>query len=205
VTQHTVWNTIKFIILTMLGLFFNEHFNWTNHIQHIICKANSANALLWRNISSCPLKIKKICCPAKVHSILEYASTVWCLHTNCDIHKFSVELPDLRQIVIHLGSVYLNSCITLILPTLEERCKNLKLVKMYKMIHGQVQVKSGSCLIQATSHTQGHSQRFLEPYSRIDAHLHSYYLTTIRLWNGLSSSDVESPNIDLFKQHVNFR
>jgi len=37
---------------TYLGLFFDEHLNWTNHIQQIICKANSVNAFLRRNLFS---------------------------------------------------------------------------------------------------------------------------------------------------------
>jgi len=82
------------------------------------------------------------------------------------------------------------------LPTLEACRKNLKLIMMYKMIHGQVE--SGNYLIQTQSYIQGHNQRFLQPYSRIDAHLFSYYPSTIRLSNNLSSSGVESPNTDLF-------
>jgi len=45
---------------TYLGFFFDEHLIWTKHIQHII-----------------------IC---KENS----ASIVWCLHTNCNIHKLEM-------------------------------------------------------------------------------------------------------------------
>jgi len=41
-----------------------------------------------------------------------------------------------------------------------------------KMIHGQVE--SENCLSQVESHTRRHNQRFLQPYSRIDARLFSY-------------------------------
>ena len=29
--------------VTYLGLSFDEHLNWTNHVQRIVCKANCAN------------------------------------------------------------------------------------------------------------------------------------------------------------------
>ena len=83
------------------------------------------------------------------------------------------------------------------LPTLEEQRKSLKLVMIFKIIHSQVQVKSGNCLIQTASHTQDHSQQFLQPHSRIDAYLYSCYPST-------TSSAVKSPNINSFKQHINF-
>jgi len=57
---------------THLGLSFDEYRNWTN-IQQIICKANSVNAFIRRNISFCPLQIKKMCVLAMVRPILEHA------------------------------------------------------------------------------------------------------------------------------------
>ena len=56
--QHQIHRTNN---ATYLGLTFDEHLNWTKHIQQIICKANSVNAFLRQNISSCPLQIKKMC------------------------------------------------------------------------------------------------------------------------------------------------
>jgi len=77
---------------------------------------------------------------------------------------------------------------------------------MDKMIHGQV--KNGNCLIQAQSHTQGCNQRFLQPYSRIDAHLVVFLLPFKQSDYGMAYPAVLlNPllNTDLFKQHINFR
>jgi len=76
--------------VTYLGLSFDEHLNCTNHVQRNVCKANCANTYLWRNISFCPLRIKNMCYLAMVRPILEYASTVWCPYTSCDIHKLEM-------------------------------------------------------------------------------------------------------------------
>ena len=90
------------------------------------------------------------------------------------------------------------------LPTLEQRQNNLKLVTMYKMVHRQVHIDNRNYLIPTASQTRGHDQRFLQPHSRIDSYLYSYYPSTIKLWNNLSSSTVESPTLSTFKQCINY-
>ena len=69
---------------------------------------------------------------------------------------------------------------------------------MYKMVHRQVHIDNGNYLIPTASQTRGHDQRFLQPHSRIDSYLYSYYPSTIKLWNNLSSSTVESPTLSTF-------
>ena len=75
---------------------------------------------------------------------------------------------------------------------------------MYKMVHRQVHIDNGTYLIPTASQTRGHNQRFLQPHSRIDSYLYSYYPSTIKLWNNLSSSTVESPTLSTFKQCINY-
>ena len=60
-------NNATYLLTYLLGLSFDEHLNCTNHVQHIICKVNCANAFLRRNIS-CPLLVKKMCYLAMVLS-----------------------------------------------------------------------------------------------------------------------------------------
>ena len=75
---------------TYLGVTIDELLKWTNHIQHVTCKANSVNASLRRNISSCTQQTKKLCYLAMVCPILEYASTVWSPYTNSNIYKLEM-------------------------------------------------------------------------------------------------------------------
>jgi len=87
------------------------------------------------------------------------------------------------------------------LPTPEERRK-LKLVMMYKMIHGQVQLKSGNCLMQAAlgdiaKDSCSHAYSTIDAY--LYAYLYSYCPSAIMQSCGMayhqSSRAVESPNI----------
>ena len=71
----------------------------------------------------------------------------------CDKYSYSSWISSVSEILHNLD-----------LPTLEECRKNLKLLMMYKMMHGQVE--SGNCLVQAQSRTRGHNQRFPQPYTQ---------------------------------------
>jgi len=75
---------------------------------------------------------------------------MWCPYTNCNIHKLEIVqhraarfMTDNYSCLVSVSAILHN----LNLPTLEIGRKNLKLVMMHKMIHGQVQVESGNYLI----------------------------------------------------------
>jgi len=67
--------------------------------------------------------------------------------------------------------------------------QNLKLVIMYQIVHDQVQEESRAHLISIANHTRGHDQHFLQPHSRIDAHL-STLLIPPQLSYGMNYPDV---------------
>ena len=193
---------------TYLGVIIDEHLKWTNHIQHVACKANSVNAFLQRNISSCPPQSKKMCYLAIVCPILKYVSVDWSPYTNNKIHKLEMVQRRTARFITNNYSSW--ASVTKILhhlnlPTLGQWRIDLKLVVMHKIVHNQVQLESRNYLIETASLTRGHSHRFLQPHSRIDAYLHSYYPSTIKLWNNLPSSAVKSPTINSFKQCINYR
>ena len=45
-----------------------------------------------------------------------------------------------------------------------------------------------------SSHTRGDHHRFLQPHSRIDSHLYSFFPSAIRPWNNLPNDITESSN-----------
>ena len=68
-----------------LGITFDEHLTWKNHIHNICHKANSALAFLRRNINHCPISVRSHCYKSFVRPILEYASPIWAPHLQSDI------------------------------------------------------------------------------------------------------------------------
>ena len=72
-----------------LGLTFDEHLTWKNHILIICAKANGTHAFIRRNINYCPRHIKSNCYKTFVIPIPEYiilyASPIWAPHLQADI------------------------------------------------------------------------------------------------------------------------
>ena len=80
----------------------------------------------------------------------------------------------------------------LALPTLEKRRKNTSLSIFYKINHGIVRIKF-PYYIKPTLRN-----RFSILYSRIDAHRHSFFPRTARLWNNLPLDLINCPALETF-------
>ena len=84
-----------------LGVTIDKHLKWSDHIERTVCKANSVNAFLRQNISSCPSHIKKMCYLAMVRPILEYSSVVWSPFTNSNIHRVEMVQHRAARFITH--------------------------------------------------------------------------------------------------------
>ena len=69
-------------------------------------------------------------------------------------------------------------------PTLELQRNYLKLIMLYKIAKGFIEIPS-SLLTSLRSKTRGHSYRFQIPPARINSYLHSFLPSMIKLWNNL--------------------
>ena len=63
-----------------LGVTFDCHLSWKNHIDSIAAKATAAQAFLQRNTASCPMELKTHCYNMFVRPIMEYSTTAWSPH-----------------------------------------------------------------------------------------------------------------------------
>ena len=68
-----------------LGVTFDEHITWKNHIYDICAKANAAQAFIKGNVNYCPTQIKSNCYKTFVRLILEYSSPIWAPYLQKDI------------------------------------------------------------------------------------------------------------------------
>ena len=60
-----------------LGAIIDKNLNWSQHINMIAAKANSARSFLQHSLTKCPPTVKSSCYSILVHPIIEYACTVW--------------------------------------------------------------------------------------------------------------------------------
>ena len=188
-----------------LGITFDHHLNWKNHINIIAAKANAAQAFLCRNTNFCPTDVKIHCYKTLVRPIMEYSTTIWSPFTAVDITTLEkVQRRAARYIFNDYSSFHSVSAMLSQLnwPCLEARRNYLKIIMFYKIIKGLVHITPTPVLIPASSTTRGHSKRYHIPTSRINCHLFSFLPTAIKLWNSLPSCIVETNSLEDFKKQL---
>ena len=135
-----------------------------------------------RNIQTNIHNIKETAYKTYVRPLLEYSATVWDPWQKKYINQ--IEMVQQRAVRYIFNDYSFTSSVSsilnqLALPTLEKRRKIASLSMFYKINHGLERIKFPD-YIKPTLRN-----RFSIPYSRIDAHRHSFFPRTARLWNDL--------------------
>ena len=82
---------------------------------------------------------------------------------------------------------------------LQTRRANAKLVMIYRIRYGLIDIQAPDFLHPSTLSTRGNTLRYIIPYCRTDIYRHSFFPSAIRLWNQLRDRTVTSPMLDAFK------
>ena len=88
---------------------------------------------------------------------------------------------------------------TLNWPTLQNRRINLRAITLYKIINNLTGTPADSLLLHNSSSTCYHHHCCRIPYSRISAHLFSFFPFSIRIWNHLSPQTACTPSLKISK------
>ena len=84
-----------------LGVIIDKNLNWSEHVNMISAKANSARGFLQRNLTKFPLPVKISCYTTIVHPILECACTVWSPYHQHNIAKLEMAQRRVARFVIN--------------------------------------------------------------------------------------------------------
>ena len=188
-----------------LGVSIDRKLNWNSHIDMISKKANSVRAFLQRNTKMCPRNIKDRCYTTYVRPIVEYASSVWDPCTSKYINK--LEAVQRRAARYVFSDFRRESSPTSMMqqlgwPTLLARRSQAKAVMMYKIVNKLVDIPEAVHLTRRESSTRGHNARFHQPYTRVLAYKHSFFPSTIRIWNSLPENLTQKPSLESFRLGV---
>ena len=186
-----------------LGLNINCHLSWNTHIDRVTKKANSTRAFLQRNLRGCPTNIKAQSYKTFVRPTLEYASVVWDPHTQLNTNK--LEAVQRRSARFACNVYQRTSSVTPLLKELQwqplrERRHQAKIIMTYKILHNLIDIPS-SLYTQATlrATTRGHQFRLRQFPTRILAYQHSFFPSSVKLWNLVPHEVATSPTIDVVK------
>ena len=196
-----------------LGITIDNKLNFNTHIAEISKKANSTLSFISRNFHKCPLKTKEHCIKALVHPLLNYGSSIWDPHTQDNIQK--LEKVNKRAARFVTGNYTFEHGQTaknlnlLQWPTLQEQRKIHKTTLLYKI--------KNNIINAPTADLQPNPRKpdnYTVPHSSVHSHLHSFFPSTIRLWNELPPTTKSAPSLisfsaalkkDLTYTHLNTR
>ena len=183
-SSHYLQNTFDKIPLVdrvkYLGVIIHKNLNWS-YVNMISAKANLARDFLQRN---CPLPVKISCYTTIVHPNLEYACTVWLPYHQHNIAKLEMVQRLVARFVTN--NYDRTASVTQMLhslqwDTLEARHNNLRAILLYKIINKMVDIQQPEELLILTySITRGHSLRYLQPLTKVDAYKYSFFPQPLR-------------------------
>jgi len=200
-----------------LGVIIDSKLNFNEHVDYICKKANTTRAFVHRNTKNCPMKVKALEYKTLVRPQLEYASSVWALHTHCIIDRIEAvqrraarstmkdwSRPSNQSAVSGTTHTFVRGSPSSMIQylswdSLKERRLRSRVTVMYRIVHGLVAIPFQPNMQWNTRDTRCHSIKFLVPPVRVDAYRFSFFPATVTLWNNLPTAMVLSPSVDSFK------
>ena len=191
-----------------LGINIDCHLTWSKHIDTISGKASSTLSFLKRHLKSCPPKVKEQCYNTYVRPTLEYACSVWDPHLKKDIYKLErVQRRAARFVTNNYN--FQTDCLTLLkdlnwTPLRERRAKT-KTTLFYKAKHNLLHIPLNHLNFNNKNTRSSTKFNYAVPRSQTNVHLHSFFQSTIRLWNSAPVTIRSSASLEQFKSRINSR
>ena len=201
--NYTIHNTIlqEFNSAKYLGVTIDNILNWNEHSNNVYKKASFMLSFLERNFYRCPPNVKENLFNALVRPLLEYGCCAWDPYRKTQINKLElINKRAARFVTGNFKRVHGNSeknMKSLDWSSLSERRSKNKLIMFYKIHSNEVHISADE-MIQS----KRKPLNYLVPYSALDCHLHSFYPSTIRLWNSLPVSTKSSSSVTAFKSSL---
>ena len=161
---------------------------------------------LRRNLHACPEKVKSDCYKTLVRPLLEYGCAVWDPHQKIDIKELEKVQKRAGRFATgnhcrETGNTKINMC-QLGWQPLEERRARIKLNTFFKGREKLMEIPLNHLTFKPNG-TRGSYKSYVLPSSGVDSHLHSFYPSTVRLWNTLPDAVKDINSADSFKSSTN--
>ena len=187
------FNAVKY-----LGVTIDAKLSWKEQCDNVCRKAHFMLSFLERNFFRCPPKVKEQCYFALVRPLLEYGCTAWDPYRLGQIEQLEKVNKRAARFVTgnslrEHGNTQKNME-TLGWPPLYIRRSHNKLSMFYKIRNELICIPSEDLKPNIRK-----PDSFVIPSSSIDAHKHSFFPSTIRLWNSLPPKTKSSPSLTSFK------
>ena len=189
-----------------LGVEISEKLSWKTHVNSITNKANKSSAFVHRNLKGCSKQVQAHCFKTISRPVLEYAASIWDPHQKGLINQIEmVQRRTARRIMrdFRPTSSATEMVKELNFENLRTRRTVDKTTMLYKIVHGLVDITAPPGVLTKTQRTtRGNDMKFLYPSSNTDVYRHSFFPSTIRLWNSLPPDAVNVTTVPAFKTRI---
>ena len=189
-----------------LGVLLHKSLSWSNHIAKTSAKASQLFNFLRRNLSNCSPSVKASAYLTIVRPVLEYVASVWDPYQQNDILSLEkVQRRAARWVLSDYGTL---SSVTNMLEildwsSLESRQRISRLQTLYKGINNLSGLSIPHYFLPTQRSTRHHHfYHFIQPSTRTNYYQNSFFPKTIKDWNNLPVTIIESENIDIFTNHL---
>ena len=191
-------DTAKYLEVNISG-----DLSWKTHVDKTAAKASSTLGFLRRNLINCTKEVRKRTYNTFVLPTLEYAATVWDPFLSSDINRLEQVKRRGARYVHNNYWVRTPGFVTKMIgdlgwQTLEDRRRNLRLIMLFKIQHGLVDMVPGDVLRCSDRRTRG-AHRLYQPAASQNVYKFSFYPRTISQWNSLPTIVTDSVNVEAFK------
>ena len=189
-----------------LGVIIQSDHKWYTHVLNIVNKANSTLGFIRRNLNINSTSLNEQAYKSLVRPSLEYASVVWDPYLAEDINTIEkVQRRAARYVTNrHRNTSSFGDMINhLNWRPLTDRWTDARLTLMYKITNNLVATPKSDRLLPPARQTRNmHSRSYQLPSCRTQIRQSSFFPKTIKNWNNLPESAVESKSIDEFKAAI---
>jgi hypothetical protein len=180
-----------------LGLYFNEHMNWADHIDKLISKASKKIGLMWKLSNSIPRFAVKNIYTAYIRPQLEYGCIIY---ASCNKEQSARLEAAQRRAAIACTRAYNRTPTKSLLEelgwsTLEKRREYFTLVQLYKMSNGLSPTYLETILPPKQGNTGRYPTRrtedYIPPLVKTVKYQKSFVPATVKRWNQLDEETKE--------------
>ena len=150
-----------------LGVALTDDLSWAQHIQNTVGMANRTIGFLHRNLRDCTRPVKDLTYKTMVRPILEYSSTVWDPHQQANTKSLEQVQRRAARYVFNDFSSRTPGCVTKMIDDLnweplEVRRRHDRLIVLYRIEHGLVDIPADRYLSRNDCRTRGSVKFFQE-------------------------------------------
>ena len=189
-----------------LGITISQDMKWTKHITQTCSRANRALGFIKINVKVRSPRIKEKLYNSLVRPHVEYASAVWSPHEVKPIHQLEMVQRRAARWTLnrHHNTSFKGMLEDLQWRTLEQRRTDCRLVLLFQIIHGLVQIPTTSYLQPSlnTTSRKNHNYMYQQCSTRTNYFKYSFFPYTTVVWNNLPYQLVNSPSVISFKAQV---